>query len=393
MSRIFFVADPHVGADKFGLTGPEWNEPLVEVMSEAEDGDVVIVAGDLFHRRNPSVQEYTEIVNILRNAQTRNITVHLLVGNHDLIRPGTPDATSLLAPYANVVGHVNLDTVFEIKEIKGLQIGMLHWPMLELFETDETAPLNVQLADAARQLVELIKKRVVEAGIDRLDVFTGHAHFINGTGEDVGPDPKLIAGRDLLIPIEDIYELSKTILCGHIHQRREMYIGSTQPTDLGDTTSKSYVRWSEPVVSDEGVFRVIEYKTALRLIVVDIFPDEDFARAVKEKLEIERVDPKQRKVGIHLVITERTTDTNHLDTAEVRKVLSEMGFKFIQITNVPSESGTRISGEQREHLEQATEREEVMTGSAYYLNQRPDLSAEDREKALAAIDDILPDEV
>ena len=400
MSKVFFTADIHAGADKFGLNTRQWLEPFAEVIDEATKGDSIIVAGDVFHRRNPTVLEYDSLIYLLQTTyETCNeMDVYLLAGNHDMLRPDQANALSLLRYYVKYVPEtIDERSIFQIKQFGGpddphtLKVGMLNWPMLEMFNTAEDQSIDEQLQAAKDELIGIIKGVMDKAGLERLDVITGHAHLIGGSGETMGDAPNLLAGRDILLPADFIESIADFVMMGHIHTPTKHYIGSTQPTDIRDTEQKRYVVWD----SETGEMVSHPYKSSLRLMEVSITPEEDLGAAIRESGYSPGLEIDSQKVGIHLIVQETEATLAPFDTTAARRALSEQGFFYIRISIIPHAKSRRMSDDEAEAIDDGTEEDEIVGGSRAYLNSLKEeaYSPDDKEGALAAISKgVLPEQ-
>ena len=55
---IVYVADLHIGAQKFGVTPEVWNAPLQDVVDYVREHsvDYVVICGDVCHKRHPTTE-------------------------------------------------------------------------------------------------------------------------------------------------------------------------------------------------------------------------------------------------------------------------------------------------------------------------------------------------
>ena len=391
MSKIFFTADIHAGADKFGLNTKQWLEPFREVIDEAEDGDTVIMAGDGTHSRNPTVQTVEELKYILQttNEVNHRINVRFLVGNHDMVRPDLPNSTTLLDGWlAPMYRNIDERNLFTIETIAGIKIGMLNWPMLDMFDIDPSESMDRQLELARDRVTEIIKRVMIDARVERLDVLTGHAHIVDGNGETLGDAPNLLAGRDILLPSDFIDSIANVVLLGHIHTPTDYYVGSTQPTDIRDTIAKRYVVYD----SETKAYRSRLYQTSLKLIEVSMKSDDDLEAAIGEVLaereDLEGVfigDEPRHKIAIHLIVEETETSLARFDVNAARMKLAEMKYFYIRIKVIPFGKSRRMTEEDAQHIEEGTDGDEIIGGSQAFLNTLTEASPDDKEGAMGAI--------
>ena len=93
------LGDVHLGKSgqlgKVGL-GAALNSRVVDqitildwVLERAlENNAVIIITGDIFEEPRPSPQLITILIDWLKRCETNNINVHIIMGNHDMLRTG-----------------------------------------------------------------------------------------------------------------------------------------------------------------------------------------------------------------------------------------------------------------------------------------------------------------
>lgn len=240
--RFAVVADVHAGHSKFGLSWKQYLKPLSEVADYCRKNDVtLLVAGDLFHHRNPAVPVIHEVNRLLRD-----IKCIIAAGNHDIRLPKLPNTLSLMrGGKVNVQGNETWNPV-RANLFDGILIAIVDWPMLEnysgLFDDDDD--IETKLDKAREQFFKQLHEAYAEFP-GKPDLIVGHAHVYNPAGGDKFTPPSLLAGRDILLPLPRLYEhlnSKEGLLLGHIHQPVNPYVGSTQPTDFGDTGQKSWTK-------------------------------------------------------------------------------------------------------------------------------------------------------
>ena len=95
MIRVLHTADIHIGVENYSRTDPTTGLPtrlldFLNVLDEAvdfalaNDIDLFIVAGDAYKSRDPSQTHQRELAKRIIRLTENNVSVFLLVGNHDL---------------------------------------------------------------------------------------------------------------------------------------------------------------------------------------------------------------------------------------------------------------------------------------------------------------------
>jgi DNA repair exonuclease SbcCD nuclease subunit len=262
--RVVIVADPHVGADLWGTAPEAWDAPFLEACRWARENkaDLLIVAGDLFHHRSPTPDEYLRASEALAAAFPTQVLV--IPGNHDMPAVDSYDATNViksLRPEALVA----LPAIHTIAT-RGLQVLALPWPRLTDYLTDEEAAqldLEGQIAAARTKVLADLREEAAALDPTRPAILVGHA-MVAYSGGASPDDPGLMLGKDIVLPYDDLVALPNIggVFLGHVHDpRAKGYVGSTQPTDLGDGDHrKSFL-----VLDVESALTRIPYATSLRV--------------------------------------------------------------------------------------------------------------------------------
>ena len=273
IGRVVVVADPHAGKNWRGVDECDWLAPMGEVIQTLGNKDIFIISGDVFHHPNPKVAVIDRVYELFGYYSPLGMAKYgkiIAAGNHDLLRTGRPNALALLKasraflPSDKIYGCYNRTNYFDIHKFANMSIGVINWPTLELFNEriDRTEPLREQLKVAAGIILEDIKAAMKLADIRQLDLLVGHAHTY--TPSATGEYPEHLAGRDILLPDTELKELAKHSALGHIHIPSEMYVGSTQPTDLSDTSKKRWLEWVE------GEMISHDYKSSINVVEVKL---------------------------------------------------------------------------------------------------------------------------
>lgn len=261
-TTVVLVADPHIGADKFGASPDEWDAPLKEAADWAGDNqaDAFIVAGDLFHRRNPTTEEYARATRILEPLIASGIDVLVVAGNHDL--KATRDSEPASWPWNTAVG----EAAFRVVGYHDRKVSVLclPWPRPVDYLTPRIGEgIAEELARTRDAVLERLRSPYRPAGPR---ILVGHAMVSYGTHMPQGPG--LLLGKDVVLPFEELRAICPQIFLGHVHDPRQQgYIGSTQPTDWGEADQqKGFQVYRASLI--QSVER-IAYKTSLRLFSAD----------------------------------------------------------------------------------------------------------------------------
>lgn len=85
MRRIIHLADAHEGKNQYGLRAraDDYHAAFAATMDQAQRGDLVLIAGDLFDSREPGPLAYRRVKQVLEEMAHRGVSVIAVEGNHD----------------------------------------------------------------------------------------------------------------------------------------------------------------------------------------------------------------------------------------------------------------------------------------------------------------------
>ena len=368
IGRVVVVADPHAGKNWRGVSEDDWLMPMFEPLSTMKNNDILVISGDVFHHPNPKVlviDRFYELFGYKGNGASYGKI--FAAGNHDLLRPRTTNALGILKasraflPSDKIYGCYNERNYFDIHQFANMSIGVINWPTLELFDKriDRTEPLREQLKQAAGIILEDIQDAMKLAEIEQLDLLVGHAHTY--TPSESGEYPEHLAGRDILLPDTALKAIAKHCALGHIHIPSEMYVGSTQPTDLSDTSTKRWVEWVE------GEMISHDYKNSINVVEVKLSsPGNDELASVHLNY---LPDPKRVINILRLVLDMEKSDSSvtAVETTLLQKQLrQEAKWDDVEIVIIPPARKVRHETEKDESL--MTPAETVLEYSGAFID-------------------------
>ena len=254
--RFIHIADVHLGAEPDAGSayseerpGELWGtlERVLEIC-EQERTDLLLIAGDLFHRQ-PLLRELKE-VNYLFSELTHTQVV-LIAGNHDHIRKDSHYRTFQWAE--------NVHPLFESR--------------MSCVEFPEFQTCVYGLSYHSREIREPLYDRCSAGGVRRYEILLAHG------------------GDEKHIPI-DRKALGKSgfdyIALGHIHKSqvlekdRIIYAGALEPIDQNDTGAHGFVSGK---ITDRGVrTRWIPFAQREYIHLQGRVDEEDTAGSVRKKI-------------------------------------------------------------------------------------------------------------
>ncbi|HIH73610.1 MAG: DNA double-strand break repair Mre11-like protein [Thermococcales archaeon 44_46] len=294
--KFAHIADVHLGFEQYRLPyrAEEFRKTFETAIKKAveEKVDFILIAGDLFHRSNPSPQTIKEAIDILSIPKEEGIPVFAIEGNHDRTQKRI-SAYNLLESLGlmyvlgfseekkentyqtteKVNGKLIVKGVFE-KGNKSLEIYGLKFMSAAWFERNKLSEYFKPSGDAVLMLHQGIKEMM-----DSLRLETQRDYFE--------------------ITLEDLPEGFLYYAMGHIHKKWQTnkglgvvaYPGSLERWDFGDYEIR--YRWNgETFVpqagEDKGFLIVEDFKP--RFVKLDVRPFYDVKikadeRAARQELK------------------------------------------------------------------------------------------------------------
>ncbi len=214
--RFIHIADVHLGASPDGgraysrYREQEIWDTFSKVIGicEEEKIDLLLIAGDLFHRQ-PLLRELKEVDFLFSKLSVTKVV--FIVGNHDYIKENSF--------YKKFNWSSNVYPILS-EQIQSVEIDALN-----------TSVFGCSYHSAERTENEL--KKVPSIGVSKNNILLMH-----------GGDEKHIPFRKNEVGSEEF----DYIALGHIHQPQELvsnhmaYAGSLEPTDIGDIGKRGYIK-------------------------------------------------------------------------------------------------------------------------------------------------------
>ncbi len=320
--RILHTADWHAGKTLYGFDRtPEIRAALQESLEVAlEHGvDAVLVAGDLFHTRNPSAEAEEAVYEFLRGVTEAGLPLVAVAGNHDSPRRLDAMAGFMRARGVHLVGRprASQDGGVLSFDLGGHRMQVACFP----FVSERVLRTSAELAGESsgegvvtyqERVERLMRGYAAEFRNDTVNVLLMH-----GTMDGAklsGSEYQFHSGRDYAINPNHIPESVSYVAMGHIHmpqavgsfpEDRARYCGSLVQLDFGEAgdEKRAYVVElvpGEPARTVAAVpLRCGRELRQERLTVAQLEARRSELRAfgghLKLTLELERHDPTLRE--------------------------------------------------------------------------------------------------
>jgi exonuclease SbcD len=350
------MADIHLGVT-VGPIDPEtrlngrvldYLDTLDATLDYAEDNkaDIIIVAGDVFHKHNPDptyLREFGE--RAIRMGEIAPTII--VVGNHDI--PGSIERASSVDIFETLeVPGITVGWQYEIHKIKtkaGLvQVATAPWPRKsEFLSYKEIRNLESSKRIYKKRVAEHILSLSDQIDVDYPAILAGH---FTVTGS--------LYGLERMLAIDDAAEVNLDILggiwdyvaLGHIHIHQDLnlgndgppvvYSGSLERVDFGDEEDSKGFVWCE--VSDDKVeYEFVEVDARPYVTIrVNTVKKSDPSKYVLSK--IRKLDLEHAIVRVIIRVTTYQAPNIRMDA--IRKSLERQNAHYIQAVTLDVEHKT-----------------------------------------------------
>ncbi|MCZ6527922.1 MAG: exonuclease SbcCD subunit D [Candidatus Dadabacteria bacterium] len=280
MRKIKFIhlSDIHIGLQTHGKINPATgkNTRLEDIVKSLdfvfdyalkESVDLVLIAGDIFHRENPHPTEEIEfarrIVNLVEKSRTK---VVMVLGNHDYPSAGGKASAVEIFPALDIEGVTivrkpglhTLDT-----ENGQVQIACLPWAGRSgLVSKDEYKSLSTQeiQIEIEKRLIAIIRDLASKTDNSNPAIFLGHLSVRNAKLS--GTERDTITISDPIVPVSELNNGAfNYVALGHIHRFQNLnkddfppivYSGSIERIDFTEEKEKKGFVIGEIAESEEG---------------------------------------------------------------------------------------------------------------------------------------------
>ncbi len=304
--RLLHISDLHAGKRLYERINR--NEDLIYALEQVYDickgekVEVLLIAGDVFDKRNPDFESQSLILDFLTRVNSLGTHILLIAGNHD--------SYDFMKIYSNLRKLSNIH-VFDrpkknieeaIFDYKDLRIACLPYPdervLTELKEDRERS-----YAEKVSQYMKALAKKVEEVPYGIL-----LAHLAVDKAKLAGSELPSSVMPSYAVRADTIPEVFKYVALGHIHRYQRIenavpkvyYSGSLYQIDFSEKDTEKYANL---LVLEEGIVKVNPVKLTLkrRLTEVELkegdnieknlepFTKENFL--LKVKLRVNMGDP------------------------------------------------------------------------------------------------------
>lgn len=346
MSSVIILGDVHLGKGvnigRAGV-GSNLNSRIVDQLNLLDwtldqaieaHADHIIITGDVFEDTKPSPSLITLFIGWLKKCQIHGIHVHIIMGNHDVIRSGSLNISSL-----DIISEMDMEDITVYKNINTVFIDTSAFTLIPY--RDRKFYGTMSNADALETLRESLVYELASVPLTYQKFIVGHL-AIEGS-IPVGDEIDDIT-NELFCPL-DMFNGYDCVWMGHVHKPQVMkknphisHIGSMDISNFGETDHKKHILVVSCLKGEsDPVWKKINLPTRTLKTISIIVPKDtvDNTKFVLNELKnLSELDKATVKVDISL----SSPDLKPIVKSDVEKYLTAQG-----VFNVTSISQTKKS--------------------------------------------------
>jgi DNA repair exonuclease SbcCD nuclease subunit len=339
MLQAIILGDVHLGKGinigKVGI-GSNLNSRVVDqanlldwTLDQAIDchADDIIITGDVFEEPKPHPSLIALFLSWLKRCQVHSVNVHIILGNHDLLRSGniytSPLDIIIEADLENVSVHKNINTIF---------IGTTAFTFMP-FRDRKSFSVETN-AEGLQLMKEAISYEL--AGIPQIykKIVVGHL-AIEGSipvGDEIDD-----VTNELFCPL-NMFNGYDYVWMGHVHKPQVMkkkspyiaHIGSMDISNFGETDHIKNIVIIDCDSNDEFVLKEIPTRPLKKILITVPKDTEDATKYVLDEIKKSAADFDKSIIKVEVSILD--PEVKSINKSSIEKFLVENGAQ--NVTNI-----------------------------------------------------------
>jgi exonuclease SbcD len=331
MSTTIILGDVHLGKGtsigKAGI-GANLNSRIVDQMNlldwvldraSEHSANEIIITGDIFEEPNPSANLITLFISWLMKCQAHEINVHIIIGNHDILRSGSTYYSPL-----DIITESNIENVYVYKHADTVFVGNFAYTLIPF--RDRKSFNSESNADALLMVKEMLAYELAGIPISYKKILIGHL-AIEGSipvGDEIDD-----MTNELFCPVS-MFAGYDYVWMGHVHKPQVMssnpyvaHIGSMDLSNFGESDHEKHIVVIDQD-SDKIFFKEKIPTRKLKKISITIPKDTEDTTDFLIK-ELEKMDDDFDKSIVKLDIALASSDMKSIDKKKISKLLANKG--------------------------------------------------------------------
>lgn len=340
MSHAIILGDVHLGKGinigKVGVGG-NLNSRVADQLNLLDwtldqavekSADHIIITGDVFEDPKPHPSLITMFISWLKKCQAYDVQVHIILGNHDMLRSGMVFTSCL-----DIISEIDLDNVSVYKDINTILIGATAFTFMPF--RDRKSFSVASNADAIEILRESLTYELAGAPVTYKKVLVGHL-AIEGSipiGDEIDD-----MANELFCPTS-MFKGYDYVWMGHVHKPQVMkkknpyvaHVGSMDISNFGETDHKKYIVVVDCESAENDYEQLYLPTRPLRKITVTVPKDTDDTTAYVIE-QIKKDNPDFNRSIVKVEVSLASPELKSISKANIEKYLTEQG--AFNVTNI-----------------------------------------------------------
>lgn len=276
----------------------------------------IVITGDIFEEPKPTPQIMALFISWLKKCQVNDVSVYLIMGNHDLYRSGASFLSCL-----DIISEIDLDNVHVVKNINTFFINSTAFTLMPFrdrksFNTDSNASALSILKDSLVYELSSIPSTYNKVLI---------GHFAIEGSIPVGDEIDDVS-NELFCPIS-MFNGYDYVWMGHVHKPQVMkrkpyvaHIGSMDVSNFGETDHKKIIIIYD-CNSNTFVEKLLPTRPLKKISIVIPKDTLDSTQYVLDSLK----DEDLTKSIIKLDVSLEDVESQSINKSNIEKFLLEKG--------------------------------------------------------------------
>lgn len=302
-------------ADQLNLL--EWTlEQAIE-----EGADSIIITGDIFEDPKPAPSIIAIFLSWLKKCQAYHVVVHLIVGNHDVLRNGFIYSSPL-----DVIAEAELDNVFIYKDINTVLMGSSAFTFMPF--RDRKSLGQATHADALNILQNSLIYELAGIPTTYKKIVIGHLALEGSI--PIGDEIDDIS-NELFCPLS-MFSGYDYVWMGHVHKPQVLkkqspyisHIGSMDISNFGETEHKKYiVIFDCNSASDDFKLKYLPTRNLKKISICVPKDTEDTTKYVLD--ELKKIENSFDKSIVKVEISLADSQLISANKSDIEKYLHSVG--------------------------------------------------------------------
>jgi len=290
-------------------------------LDKALDSEIndIIITGDIFEDPKPHPQIITLFISWLKKCQANNVKVHIVAGNHDILRTGNFYISAL-----DIISECEMDNIFIYKDIDTVIIDNAAYTFMPF--RDRKSFNSESNSEALSILHETLKYEWASIPLTYKKIIVGHlaiegSLFIGDEVDDIS--------NELFCPVS-MFENFDYVWMGHVHKFQVLskktdacyvaHIGSMDISNFGESEQTKKIAIVSP--NSTTPFEYIDIPNRGMKKISILIPDdaEDATKYCLDEIEkVKNLNKNIVKVDINLPANSK------VNKKEIEKLLEKKG--------------------------------------------------------------------